>query len=193
MAVDIDIKKLLEAGAHFGHKTSRWHPKMKPYIHSWRGGVHIIDLAQTVTALEKATAFLSEVAAKDRPVVALVGDGAFAMNGMEVHTAVENDIPVVWLVMNNGGHGMVHVGETLQFKGKFNTAQFNQRLDVAKIADAVGALSFVVDRAGDTEKALRQALASGRPCVIDVRTDPEAMPPTGIRLATLERFFQGRG
>ncbi|HMU96634.1 MAG TPA: thiamine pyrophosphate-binding protein [Elusimicrobiota bacterium] len=140
-----------------------------------------------------AGAIGGKVAAKDRPVVALVGDGAFAMNGMEVHTAVENDIPVVWLVMNNGGHGMVHVGETLQFKGKFNTAQFNQRLDVAKIADAVGALSFVVDRAGDTEKALRQALASGRPCVIDVRTDPEAMPPTGIRLATLERFFQGRG
>ena len=69
MAVDIDIKQLLEAGAHFGHKTSRWHPKMKPYIHSWRGGVHIIDLAQTVTALEKATAFISEVAAKDRQIL----------------------------------------------------------------------------------------------------------------------------
>ena len=152
-------------------------------------GASINDVLLTAVA----GAIGGKVAAKDRPVVALVGDGAFAMNGMEVHTAVENDIPVVWLVMNNGGHGMVHVGETLQFKGKFNTAQFNQRLDVAKIADAVGALSFVVDRAGDTEKALRQALASGRPCVIDVRTDPEAMPPTGIRLATLERFFQGRG
>ena len=38
MATDVDIKKLLEAGAHFGHKTERWHPKMAPYIHSKRGG-----------------------------------------------------------------------------------------------------------------------------------------------------------
>ncbi len=69
MAVTIDIKQLLEAGAHFGHKTSRWHPKMKPYIHSWRGGVHIIDLAQTVVAIEKATKFVEEVAAKNRQVL----------------------------------------------------------------------------------------------------------------------------
>lgn len=54
MAVSVDIKKLLESGAHFGHTTSRWHPKMAPYIHSKRAGNHIIDLTQTVTALEAA-------------------------------------------------------------------------------------------------------------------------------------------
>lgn len=53
MAVDVDIKKLLEAGAHFGHTTSRWHPSMAKYIHSKRGGNHIIDLTKTVEALEK--------------------------------------------------------------------------------------------------------------------------------------------
>lgn len=54
MAVSVDIKKLLESGAHFGHTTSRWHPKMAPYIHSKRAGNHIIDLTKTVEALEKA-------------------------------------------------------------------------------------------------------------------------------------------
>ena len=58
MAVDVDIKKLLEAGAHFGHKTSRWHPKMAPYIHSKRGGTHIIDLVKTVEQLAKAIEFI---------------------------------------------------------------------------------------------------------------------------------------
>jgi small subunit ribosomal protein S2 len=48
----VDIKQLLEAGAHFGHKTSRWHPKMAPYIHSKRGGNHIIDLTKTVEGLD---------------------------------------------------------------------------------------------------------------------------------------------
>lgn len=50
--ITVDAKKLLEAGAHFGHKTSRWHPAMRPYIHSKRAGNHIIDLTQTATMLE---------------------------------------------------------------------------------------------------------------------------------------------
>lgn len=70
--VDVDIKKLLEAGAHFGHKTSRWHPKMAQYIHSKRGGSHIIDLTKTVTALEKALDFLSQTAAEGKQIL-LVG------------------------------------------------------------------------------------------------------------------------
>jgi small subunit ribosomal protein S2 len=69
MATDVDIKQLLEAGAHFGHQTSRWHPKMSQYIHSKRGGSHIIDLTKTVDRLETALSFLSETAAKDRQIL----------------------------------------------------------------------------------------------------------------------------
>ena len=66
---DVDIKQLLEAGAHFGHQTSRWHPKMAPYIHSKRGGSHIIDLTKTVEKLEAAMKFLQETAEKDRQIL----------------------------------------------------------------------------------------------------------------------------
>lgn len=69
---NIDVKKLLEAGAHFGHKTSRWHPKMAQYIHSKRDGIHIIDLYKTVDALQNATEFLSKVS-KDGKQVLFVG------------------------------------------------------------------------------------------------------------------------
>ena len=62
MAVTVDIKALLESGVHFGHKTSRWHPKMAPYIHSKRQDTHIIDLTKTVEGLEKALPFLTKVA-----------------------------------------------------------------------------------------------------------------------------------
>lgn len=65
----VDIKKLLEAGAHFGHKTSRWHPKMAPYIHSKREGIHIIDLTKTVSALETALAFLSETSTAGKQIL----------------------------------------------------------------------------------------------------------------------------
>lgn len=69
MAVSVDIKALLEAGVHFGHKTSRWHPKMAPYIHSKRQDSHIIDLTKTVEGLEKALPFLTKVAASGKQVL----------------------------------------------------------------------------------------------------------------------------
>ena len=55
------IKELLEAGAHFGHQTSRWHPAMKKYIFTKRNGIHIIDLEQTAAMLDKACDFIRQV------------------------------------------------------------------------------------------------------------------------------------
>ncbi|HTJ73154.1 MAG TPA: 30S ribosomal protein S2 [Verrucomicrobiae bacterium] len=69
MAVDVDIKALLEAGVHFGHKTSRWHPKMAKYIHSKRQDSHIIDLTKTVEGLDKALPFVTKVAASGKQVL----------------------------------------------------------------------------------------------------------------------------
>src|SRR6266508_570203 len=67
--VDVDIKKLLEAGAHFGHKTSRWHPKMAPFIHSKRNGSHIIDLTKTVEGLNVALEFLQQTVSEGKQVL----------------------------------------------------------------------------------------------------------------------------
>jgi small subunit ribosomal protein S2 len=58
--IDPRLKQLLEAGAHFGHRTARWNPKMKPYIFGVRGGVHIIDLTQTAPQLAAAEKFAYE-------------------------------------------------------------------------------------------------------------------------------------
>lgn len=69
MAVSVDIKALLEAGVHFGHKTSRWHPKMAPYIHSKRQDSHIIDLTKTVEGLEAALPFITKVVGSGKKVL----------------------------------------------------------------------------------------------------------------------------
>ena len=69
MSVTVDMKALFEAGVHFGHKTSRWHPKMAPYIHSKRQDSHIIDLAKTTEALEKALPELTKIAASGKKVL----------------------------------------------------------------------------------------------------------------------------
>jgi small subunit ribosomal protein S2 len=68
----VDIRQLLEAGTHFGHKTARWHPKMAEYIHSKRGGSHIIDLTKTVAALESALEFVTKLSSEGKQVL-LVG------------------------------------------------------------------------------------------------------------------------
>lgn len=69
MAVDVDMKTLLESGAHFGHKTSRWHPKMAPYIHSKRQGAHIINLEKTVEGLEAALPQITEIAKSGKKIL----------------------------------------------------------------------------------------------------------------------------
>jgi small subunit ribosomal protein S2 len=65
----IGLKELLEAGVHFGHQTRRWNPKMKPFIFEARSGIHIIDLSKTVTQLEAAANFLSDITAKGGEVL----------------------------------------------------------------------------------------------------------------------------
>jgi small subunit ribosomal protein S2 len=65
----VTLKQLLEAGVHFGHQTSRWNPKMRPYIFTARNGIHIIDLQKTVKLLDDALAFVKDVAEAGRPVL----------------------------------------------------------------------------------------------------------------------------
>ncbi len=59
-STDVSMQQLLEAGAHFGHQTHRWNPKMKPYIFGERNGVHIIDLSQTVPLFARALDFVRQ-------------------------------------------------------------------------------------------------------------------------------------
>jgi len=61
---DITLLELLKSGAHFGHTTSRWNPKMKPYIFTVRNNIHILDLEKTKKALQKAAKFASEISSR---------------------------------------------------------------------------------------------------------------------------------
>jgi small subunit ribosomal protein S2 len=65
----ITVRQLLEAGVHFGHRTDRWNPKMKPFIYGARNGVHIIDLQQTAVLFRRAYTFIRNIAAEGSPVL----------------------------------------------------------------------------------------------------------------------------
>lgn len=69
MAKELDLKTMLEAGAHFGHQTHKWNPKMKPYVYGERNGIYIIDLQQTVPMAKKAYDFIKKTAASGKSVL----------------------------------------------------------------------------------------------------------------------------
>ncbi|MCD8174502.1 MAG: 30S ribosomal protein S2 [Phascolarctobacterium sp.] len=78
----ISIKRLLEAGAHFGHQTRRWNPKMAPYIFTERNGIYIIDLQKTVKKVDEAYNFIREVAANGDSIL-FVGTKKQAQEAMK--------------------------------------------------------------------------------------------------------------
>ena len=69
MTTEIKIEEMMEAGAHFGHQTKRWNPKMKPYLYGARSGVHIIDLQKTKSLAEEALEFIEKAVAKGQDVL----------------------------------------------------------------------------------------------------------------------------
>jgi small subunit ribosomal protein S2 len=65
----VTLRQLLEAGVHFGHQTSRWNPKMRPYIYTARNGIHIIDLQQTQAMLDEACAYVRDLVASGQKIL----------------------------------------------------------------------------------------------------------------------------
>ena len=72
MAIDVSLKELIESGAHFGHQSRRWNPKMEEYLYAQKEGVHVFDLTITKEKLEEALEFLQK-AAKEGKTMLLLG------------------------------------------------------------------------------------------------------------------------
>jgi acetolactate synthase-1/2/3 large subunit len=126
-----------------------------------------------------------------RPVFALVGDGCFTMNGMELITAAEHDVPVVWIVENNNMHGITwHCSALLSGGKSMRAAVYRRPLEVAALARAMGLHARVVERPGQMQDAVREALRLGGPAVIEVRVDPSVVPPLGERAKSLAGFIE---
>lgn len=126
-----------------------------------------------------------------RPVFAIVGDGCFTMNGMDLLTAADNDIPVIWIVENNNMHGITwHCSKILSKGTPMRAAKYKRPLEVAAIARAMGIQSWVVDSPGQIQSAVSEALRRGGPAVIEVRVDGSVCPPLGDRAKSLAGFIE---
>jgi acetolactate synthase-1/2/3 large subunit len=125
----------------------------------------------------------AKLAAPDQPVVSLCGDGAFMMNASAVLTAVEYNIPVVWLVWNNFGYCSIrdqqrgYFGKDREIAVSFTDPSGNLfSADYAMMARSMGAVGMTVEKPADLAPQLESAIASGKPTVLDVRIDREIRP-----------------
>ena len=125
----------------------------------------------------------------ERPIVAIVGDGCFAMNGMELLTAVEYDVPMIWIVENNQRHGITwHGSQLVGDKRPMESVVYDKPIDIFAIASAMGLEAEQVDRPDQIGDALKRALQSKRPYLIDVRVDPDIAPPLAARAVSVGGF-----
>ena len=121
-----------------------------------------------------------------RPVFGIVGDGCFTMNGMELLTAVEYEIPVIWIVENNNMHGITWHGSKLVGSGRpLDCVRLKRNVHAASIARAMGLDAWTVRTADEVVPAIEGALRCGGPALIEIQVDPNVPPPLIDRARTV--------
>jgi acetolactate synthase-1/2/3 large subunit len=122
-------------------------------------------------------AIAAKLAHPERVVVAFAGDGCFLMTGQELATAVQHDLPIVVLVLNNGMYGTIRMHQERAYPGRVvGTDLVNP--DFAALARAFGAHGELVEDTAAFAPAFERALAAGRPALLELRTDPDAITPS---------------
>ncbi|MDQ8030455.1 MAG: thiamine pyrophosphate-binding protein [Bordetella sp.] len=172
-----DVILALDSGVHHNWFMQFWQSKRpQSMLNSWGYSSMGFGVCGVMGA---------HFAAPDRPCVAVVGDGGFTMAPYVLCTAVEYELPVVWIVWNNFAWGAIRDLQYGLFDGReigtaFYKGQTGERYnpDFAAWARACGADGYTVTRPQELGPAVEQALKNKRPCVIDVHVDAEVRPPS---------------
>jgi acetolactate synthase I/II/III large subunit len=128
----------------------------------------------------------------ERTVVAFAGDGDFLMNGQEFATAVQYDLPIVVLVIDNGMYGTIRMHQERHYPGRVSATALKNP-DFAAYARAFGGHGERVERTAEFAPALERALRSGKPAILHCLLDPEAITPTTTLTAIREQALSSRG
>ena len=135
-------------------------------------------------------AVAAKLAAPQRTVVAVTGDGDFLMNGQELATAAQYGAPIIALVVNNGMYGTIRMHQEREYPGRISGTELKNP-DFAAYARAFGGHGELVETTGQFAPAFERALASGKPALIELRLDPDAITTastlSAIRRQALER------
>src|ERR1700730_12357558 len=121
-------------------------------------------------------AVAAKLVAPERTVICFAGEGDFLMSGQELATAMQYELPIVVLVVNNGMYGTIRMHQERHYPGRVvGTDLVNP--DFAAYAESFGAYGETVERTQDVEDAFERAVDSGRPALLELRVDPEGISP----------------
>ncbi|MBP2236856.1 acetolactate synthase-1/2/3 large subunit [Sinorhizobium kostiense] len=113
----------------------------------------------------------------DREVICFAGDGCFLMHGQEFATAIRYGLPIIVLVINNGIYGTIRMHQEREYPGRVSATDLTNP-DFAALARAYGGHGEIVERTEEFADAFLRARASGKPAIIEIKLDPEAITPT---------------
>jgi acetolactate synthase-1/2/3 large subunit len=128
--------------------------------------------------------------APERTVIAFAGDGDFLMTGQEFATAVQYDLPVIIVVADNGMYGTIRMHQERHYPGRVIGTELKNP-DFAAYARAFGGFGVTVEKTADFMPAFEAAQKSGKPAIIHLKVDPEALLPTISLTATREKAQAG--
>jgi small subunit ribosomal protein S2 len=192
----IDLKQMLEAGVHFGHRTSRWSPKMKPFIWGAKNKIHLIDVSKTALLMERAGKFLKDITSTGGKVL-FVGTKKAAQE-VVTSTAANTGMPFVinrWVGGTLSNYEQVkkaitrllHMRDVVQK----TTTQYKKKelsmiqKEIARLEKNVGGIinfdfppaALVIIDAKKEESAIKEAMRMNIPVVglVDTNTDPSGV------------------
>jgi acetolactate synthase-1/2/3 large subunit len=124
----------------------------------------------------------------DRRVLLLTGDGAIGFNFMEFETAIRKSLPIVVVINNDLGWGMIRHSQEIKIGHAIPTGTLIGRVDYHKLVEALGGAGFLVERPEDIRPALEAAFATGKTACINVMTDPTVVSPGSMALANIGAY-----
>ncbi len=162
---------LADSGAHWAWATH--------YLKVGENGGFFPTIGLAAMGASLCAAIGVKVSKPQHPVVCICGDGAFLMNGNEVSTAAQYNIPVIWIVLNDARYNLPATSLRKMFNREIGVAL--PQTNFARLAQVYGARGYRTDDPGQLETIINKAIKSNKPTVIDVAIDPDEIPPVGQR------------
>lgn len=175
-----ELRKALPRDAVVLADSSKWVRWLGRYFEAGRGtfvGAHDYEpMGWAVAGVIGARYGVPQ----DRPVVCVSGDGAFMMSAMELATAANHNLNVIWLVMNDERLGIIHDLQVTLYGGRISATTYRNP-DFVQFAAAFGIRGYLIEKPGQLAEGLAAAVKAGGPALFDVRFDREAVAPVRPR------------
>lgn len=155
------------------------------YFQSYPEGMNFLPSGMACMGSSVAACIGGKLGKSESPVVCICGDGDFLMTGMEVLTAVDYKIPVIWIILKNNRLGAIHDVQELSYQGRISASMFTD-IDFVSIARAFGAQGFRIEKPEDIASTLKNALDINGPVILETIIDPDEKFPLTRRAIALK-------